>query len=66
MKVEVRAMGKIEGYGNNTVSVLGNSIGGEVRGDGLAICASEELEAGVCRCSDLPALSGRGVHKHEK
>jgi len=58
--------GKIGGYG--TVSVLGNSIEGGVKGRGIGDLqkdASKGLEAGVCR-SVLEAHSEREVHKHEK
>ena len=63
MKVEVRAMGKIEGY--SMVSVLGNSIGGEVRGDGLAICRKlhprnlRRVSAVVRTCQ--PFLNGESI-----
>lgn len=51
------------------VSVLGNPIGDGVKGRGIGDFqkgASERLKAGVCRCSDLAALSEQGVHKHDK
>ena len=59
--------GKLGGY--CTVSVLGNPIGDGVKERGIGDFqkgASERLEAGVCRCSDLAALSEEGVHKHDK
>jgi len=56
-------MGKIEGYG--TISVLGNSIGSEVRGDGLAICRKlhprnlRRVSAVVRTCR--PILNGESI-----
>jgi len=67
MKVEIPAVGEIRGvlHGIGFRELVGGGVNGRGIGD-LQKNASKGLEACVCRCSDLPALSEQGVHKHVK